>query len=413
VNEERATIAYRFWNMMRNCGDAVSSYVLDRALNIEPIYVWPERPHLCAVGSIIQISNRNSYIWGSGILNPGLGLPDLDASRIRAVRGKRSLDHLRKQGLAVGNIPLGDPGIFVSDVLAWEGRTLSTRYRAAVVPHHSALKQEEFARYRNSDEFCFVNMIDSSLDPARQIAMSDVVISQSLHGLVFAEALGKPSVWISHSAHPDWCFKFEDWYSTTEYPQSAPLPLSTSVAELLKQCRRAESTIDRVALRGSLPREICEHRSTRDVLPYMACRERRVAIVDLDPDVHLDAIGDVALDEKRRAEFQWRVSQSFKSAFASWAEPAYAALTPPASEMNPRDADAATDYLDWNLGFEFALLAKPVSRSTGDWASTFEVRGRHFGITTDIPRNVTSVVLRPHGWFSLKSSFVGLVPLTD
>ena len=45
------------------------------------------------------------------------------------------------------------------------------------------------------------------------IAGSEFVVSESLHGLIVAEAYGVPSVWVELTEHPDWwSFKYNDFY---------------------------------------------------------------------------------------------------------------------------------------------------------------------------------------------------------
>ncbi|WP_424606614.1 polysaccharide pyruvyl transferase family protein, partial [Acinetobacter baumannii] len=73
---------------------------------------------------------------------------------------------------------------------------------------------------RNSDEFCVIDMMDDSLAPLQRISEAEVVLSQSLHGLIFAAALGKPYLWISGHSSEVWNWKFLDWFSTCENGQN-------------------------------------------------------------------------------------------------------------------------------------------------------------------------------------------------
>ena len=47
------------------------------------------------------------------------------------------------------------------------------------------------------------------------ICSSELIISESLHGLIVAETYGIPSVWVEFIEHPkDWDFKFLDFYES-------------------------------------------------------------------------------------------------------------------------------------------------------------------------------------------------------
>jgi len=91
----------------------------------------------------------------------------------------------------------------------------------------------------------------------RAMAQCESVASSSLHGLVFAEALGIPNVWIKAGdeiAGED--FKFRDWFATTARPQGAPHMLreSDTAADLVTMASLHDSKIDRRALLQAFPR---------------------------------------------------------------------------------------------------------------------------------------------------------------
>lgn len=398
---------------MRNCGDAISAYILDRVFDYEPVLARHDQIHLSAVGSIIEMADNNSYIWGSGLLRPNSQINVLDPQKICAVRGTLTRNLLHEYGLKLNDIPLGDPGILVDEVLALEKSTLPIRYHATIVPHHSAINQQEFKYYRNKEEFCVVNVMNNSLDPIRQIAMSEVVISQSLHGLIFAEALGKPSVWIAHTDDFAWCFKFHDWYSTTATPQTQPFPIETNIQKLLNHCRLSEHKINKVALKKAFPQQVLtQNQGANNLLPYQFCRSRRVAFIEINENLYLERIPEIIDNPKMRHELQWKIRQIFNQAFVNWSEPTYANLAPKNSGINPDDADATTDFLDRQLKYEYLFLAQPRKQDEFKSPRVFSSRGRKFAVIKNIKKYpIVGIVLRPHGWFSLNSPHITLVPL--
>jgi hypothetical protein len=310
-------VPYRYYNVIRNNGDAISAYILRDTLGVQGIFVEGSRPHLLPVGSIVFMATAQSHIWGSGILNPAWTVPPIDPRKIHALRGTRTRDHLRGLGLPVPEVPLGDPAILVGKLVE---RDVPTRFRAAVVPHHGHWGSKRYERFAHDPDFCLVDMMDDSLAPLERIAESDVVISQSLHGLIFAEALGKPSLWISDVKTEAWTFKFHDWFSTTRNPQREPAPLDLPVDEMIRRAERRHAMISAADLIAAFPRVL-----------VTAGGENRTGFAAARPASPLVARVTAAPPAAGGAEAEggaflaW-LRQERRHAFRDFAEPTYLAL---------------------------------------------------------------------------------------
>lgn len=250
-----ATIPFRYYNVIRNCGDAITSYILENSFGVTGRVTDSKDDHLLAIGSIFFMANQKSHIWGSGVLSPNSKLPAVDVKKIHAVRGKKTIEHLRSIGYTVPDMPLGDPGIFVSDLVSVPE---ASKYRAAIVPHHSGFHSPKWNFARDTNDFCLVDMMDDTIEPLRQIADSEVVISQSLHGLIFAAALGKPYLWISGSSSEVWNWKFLDWFSTCENAQTEPVLLNVPVDEMLRMAEVRPCTASKRDLKAAFPAAIVD-----------------------------------------------------------------------------------------------------------------------------------------------------------
>ena len=101
----------RYWNAIPNNGDAITSFFVQQIMNSDPVLSEGDVPHVLGVGSIFFMATPNSYIWGSGILDPTAPVPPFDVRKVRGLRGKLTRDLLRRQGFAVPDVPLGDPGV--------------------------------------------------------------------------------------------------------------------------------------------------------------------------------------------------------------------------------------------------------------------------------------------------------------
>lgn len=166
------------------------------------------RPHLLGVGSILERANAWSIVCGSGFLARPRRPPPVPAA-IVAVRGELSraaFDH-------ADDVLVGDPLVLLD---AFVG-PVEKRHSVGLVPH---VRSVEEWRVRNTGG---IHLVDPAGDPwevVRDIASCDVVVSQSLHGLVVADTFGVPNVWVaSNDAKTGGPFKFEDYFSTLDRPK--------------------------------------------------------------------------------------------------------------------------------------------------------------------------------------------------
>jgi len=195
-----------FWHVGRpNFGDDVNPEFF-AALCGGPVRFASDRcrPHVLGAGSILQHVTPASVVCGSGFLER----PDapLRAREIVAVRGV-----LSAEGCGDGASPLlGDPLVLIDQFVTRP----PARRRYGYVPHVTSV-----ARWRRLAG-PGGGVIDPAWQPWRtiaEIAACDVVISQSLHGLIVADALGIPNVWVAPSGEMSGGrFKFDDYFSTLD-----------------------------------------------------------------------------------------------------------------------------------------------------------------------------------------------------
>ena len=195
-----------WWHVGRpNFGDDINPSFFQR-LHGGPVRFATDRrqPHILGAGSILEHSLPTSVVCGSGLLQPPRG--PVAAAEFVAVRGGLSAAACG----ASSGVLLGDPLVLINTFVA---RSRPAR-RYGFVPHVTSV-----TRWRRlaCDRRC---IIDPAGDPWRtiaEIAACEVVFSQSLHGLIVADAFGIPNVWVVPSdTMVGGCFKFEDYFSTLE-----------------------------------------------------------------------------------------------------------------------------------------------------------------------------------------------------
>lgn len=211
-----------FWHVgTPNFGDDINPDLFGRLSGLR-VRLQPDRgrPHFLGMGSVLEKATASSVVLGSGFLRrPEETVPV--AARYVAVRGKLSRAHIRTDGPVL----LGDPMVLLDQVFKPDGRKT---HALGVVPHVS-----EVARLRRLSP-AGVKVIDPADAPWKvieAIASCERVMSQSLHGLIVADALGVPNLWLAPSAAmAGGDFKFLDYFSTLEAPKRPHPPSATVLA---------------------------------------------------------------------------------------------------------------------------------------------------------------------------------------
>ena len=203
-----------WWHVGRpNFGDDLTPDLFQRLTGAN-VRFEPDRsaPHVLGMGSILSKATPASIVCGSGLIAP-VATPI--RARAVAVRGELSL---RALASPPDDLLLGDPAVLVSELVTPPSRT---RYPVGFVPH-----------VRSVDRWRAWNVKGHRLiDPAApvwkvvdEIAACETVISQSLHGLIVADALGIPNVWVAPATTMmGGRFKFDDYFTTIDEPKEMVL----------------------------------------------------------------------------------------------------------------------------------------------------------------------------------------------
>jgi hypothetical protein len=268
----------RYWNSIPNNGDAITSFLVRQIMNSDPVLSEGDQPHVLGVGSIFFMATPSSYIWGSGILDPTSPVPPFDVRKVRGLRGKLTRDLLRKNGFEVPDVPLGDPGVLVSRLsqcAEWRRGIFHgerRQFRAAIVPHWTTFEFTQFDKYRRSAEIALVDMRDNTLAPLQQICCSEVVLSQSLHGLIYAEALGIPTLWWTDKKSDASVFKYNDWYSNVRNAPRDPVMLDQITDAWFRLAELREIGTDDWEMIANFPRAEVSFEYDSQFLGFETCR---------------------------------------------------------------------------------------------------------------------------------------------
>ena len=214
-----------------NVGDYISSVIFDWMLEQRGLKAEDgKNAHLFGVGSILGFSRADGVVWGSGILQP-IYIRNIMLRRnyvrydIRAVRGPITRDILAAAGYDCSRAVFGDPGILLPKIM--EKPQTEKKYRYCVINHFD---NADFHKDRYRD----TSVVSAGSNDYRQFITSlceaEIVISSSLHGIIFAEAYRIPAIWLLENME-DRAMKYYDYYyATGRYS----IPVARSVEEAME-----------------------------------------------------------------------------------------------------------------------------------------------------------------------------------
>lgn len=266
ARERAGCSAIRMWYFLRisNAGDRIGPNLVSHITGRPTVHsAEASKSRLFTIGSIADGVDANGIVWGAGLMDPGPQRIQAVQSNIFALRGKLSHGELRKAGLGVSDVPLGDPGILARALLKERSKK---KYRLGVIAHYvdqihpwvNAVASEEG-----------VLLIDIRKDPEsvlREIDACENIVSSSLHGLIFSEALDIPNLWVGLSERVIRTgFKFRDWFSTTGKPQEEPFvpKEADSAKEVIHRATLHDCQIDTSELTAAFPFSRLEELSDR------------------------------------------------------------------------------------------------------------------------------------------------------
>lgn len=277
-----APIRASYFQRVRNIGDAIAPCLLESVTGHPAIAARStEFPYILSIGSLLHTATPQSFVWGTGLIHPSAGTGNPDPARILAVRGKLTHAELIRNGVRVRDVPLGDPGILIARMLRDTG-AVGARFSLGLVPHYFDRDHPFFLTAAKDPSVKVLNVCDPPGLFFAEMASCDAIASTSLHGLVFGEALGAPTMWLEVSDKViGQGFKFADWFSLAGNPQREPmLPGAfASAADIIAACEPRQIGIDVDALVEALTPEVIEacsrtiERQPR-MIPISACRAR-------------------------------------------------------------------------------------------------------------------------------------------
>ncbi|AVR47267.1 polysaccharide pyruvyl transferase family protein [Christiangramia fulva] len=199
-----------------NYGDLLSKYLVEKISGKKVNWVQPKKmpwyssskKNYLAAGSIIHHANKNSIVWGSGIIDHE---QEIAVADFRAVRGPETRKYLLGKGCHCPEV-YGDPALLLSDYFKPQ---INKRFKLGIIPHYNDFKEIK-NHWKDQDGVSIIDMMTDNIEKTTvEILECEKIISSSLHGVIVAHAYGIPAVCVQFS---DKVFgngiKYTDYYAS-------------------------------------------------------------------------------------------------------------------------------------------------------------------------------------------------------
>jgi pyruvyltransferase len=240
--------------LRKNFGDTLSPLLIEglsgkKVFRVNPVFY--KKPHLMAVGSILERARSFSMIWGSGLISKDAMCIE-KPKHIYAVRGPDTRKRLLENNIDCPEV-YGDPALLIPRVYS---PPIKKKYRLGIIPHFVD-QDSSWLKTLNDPDILIIDVLQKS--PLRfidELLSCERIAASSLHGLIVADAYGIPSVWLKFSDDiSGGSFKFIDYFKSVGRKDREPLTVlsETTVTAIEDQFYDYKTDIDLDALFNAFP----------------------------------------------------------------------------------------------------------------------------------------------------------------
>lgn len=195
---------------------------------------------LLLVGSVIHRAQPGDIVCGVG--TKGVALKpraELGALNVRAVRGPITRHALAEAGQDVSGIRFElDPGLLIAELFPELRAIGAERNKVLFIPHY-----RDRHRFRDNKKYRVADIDCEAVDLAKEIASAEHVYSSSLHGVIFAHALGRTCTLVA-PLNPEPEIKYRDYFASVGAAWSQPVDLDEAMKQAIPDQIDVPNTID-------------------------------------------------------------------------------------------------------------------------------------------------------------------------
>ena len=212
-NKKLKSMRLKYMHDIPNAGDSFSLVLARRYFSDNIIPCSREAltvPNLIFVGSFLRSTDAYSHICGAGCISSDPSVFKLPAApkAVHCVRGPLTAELLESLGVRCPSI-YADPGILAPELYP---KKTSPTHKIGIIPHHldAHLPWVDSCRDKGMLIIDALSPLDEYFE---KLHRCEIVLSSSLHGIIFAHAYGIPALWIELSDNVIGNgFKFYDYY---------------------------------------------------------------------------------------------------------------------------------------------------------------------------------------------------------
>ena len=229
-----------------NFGDTLSPLVVEMLSGRQVQFASPSRCDIVAIGSLLdKVASRKFRryfnfkmspikVWGTGSFSAS-SISRLSNLEIFALRGP-----LTRSAIGLDDsVPLGDPGLLID---RFEIKSKKT-FRWGIIPHYLDLKLPSIKEIINHNKnSTVIDLTNPNLfETMKNIQGCDFIISSSLHGIIAADALNIPNIWMSVSNNVQGAnWKFNDYFLSVGRGMREPIKDKINLSYLEGQANVAD-----------------------------------------------------------------------------------------------------------------------------------------------------------------------------
>ncbi|WOI24902.1 polysaccharide pyruvyl transferase family protein [Cobetia amphilecti] len=211
-----------------NLGDEITRIIFKEYYGFDLKKVSIERCDFISTGSILNWlptvaskKTKKTYVLGSGFMNPEVDIELVDSLvKAKKIDFKFVRGYFTKSLLPISvqsTCSVGDPGLLLYNMFSPVYQTKEdNNAKVGLIPHHSQMNNEWVEKVLEDKNIELIDIrTDSIQDFVDELRKYKYIVSQSLHGLIFCDALLIPNVWLRVKAlHKGGDFKFHDYFSS-------------------------------------------------------------------------------------------------------------------------------------------------------------------------------------------------------
>ena len=223
-----------WWRKQNNFGDLIN-YDLIASISKKKIEWVPSnysKEYDMAIGSILQLADDRTIVWGSGLISDVVK-PLKPPKEILAVRGPLTRKRLLNMNIKCPEI-YGDPALLISQYFMPK---VEQKYELGIIPHFVD-KNCSFFKQPFTENIKIIDI--ERKDPKKfveEVLECKKIISSALHGIIISDAYDVPALRVKFSRNiAGGDFKFNDYYFSIEREIIKPFKVTskTKIEDLLQ-----------------------------------------------------------------------------------------------------------------------------------------------------------------------------------